>query len=433
MKKKIIKRVVQILILFLLTAPLSAFKLDGIMESYSGVIWEDGSWIRNAANLRLKSRSSIGPGSLLLDMDIKYDSVDSAQPGFVFRQLEYSHSFYFTKTITEIRLSGGLMQFSWGKSDELRILDVINPQDYNFSLFKDIADRQIGRLALSTTVSFGMYTSLQLVALPMERYSIFENSSLLPASMNQIQTLAENNYIGYSEAEQSKKIEDAGYAAKFTGTISSAGLDYGFYYYHGNSVLPAYSWKIDTDYTNNLSATREFPVVDMVGFAFEKSLSGFVIQGEVAWFFKGKKHQMDQVSMTNDVAVGGNGLLERDQLQYVVGFDHQNFIIKGLYFNAQFSQNFIIDHDSRIRQDAREDIITAQAKYDWKQKTYTLELNWLFFLRRGWMLNPELSFKLATGAYLKLGAYLIGADNDDYLLGNYDKKDFAYSKFSVEF
>lgn len=426
------------LIVLLLMAPGSvfSFKIDGEMETYSGAIFDSSEWIRNSANLRVKSKNSIGPGSLSVECDIAYDSVNGDSPAFIMRQLEYSHSIFLTGKISELRFGGGLMQFSWGKSDELRIVDILNPQNYNFSLFQEISDRQLGRLALSASITFGMYTTLQVVVLPMERFSMLDNRQLLPSSMAEVQSMSDNGYISSSIQQASKKIKDTGVAARLTGTLTGPGLDYGFYFYHGNSLLPSFSWSPVTVSSNNtmgLHVERQFPTLDMVGFAFEKALSGFVFQGEIAWFFHGKQHQMTRTAMTNSVASGGNGLLERDLIQYVVGFDHQNFIIKKLYFNLQFSQNYILDHTSILQQDAREDIVTVQFKYDWLQKTVQFETTAIWYMRRGWMINPELSIKLATGAYLHLGAYLIGSDEDDYLLANYNKMDFGYLKFRIQF
>jgi len=421
------KRLLGILLLLHLSVAASALTLNGDLRFLTSATFEDGSYLNNELSLILKSKQSLGFGSVNFSLETKYNSVDKDSVQFYLREVEYQHAFEFDDSvISAFEFKVGLLKFTWGKSDELRVLDILNPQYLNYSYFWGIEDRKLGRLAASAAVVLGETARLELVFMPGLQKSILDNVALMPKGMQDLYTMAAagtNVAAGTSFSVTSSdagydSLEDASFAARFRD--NKLGFDYDLYFYSGNFNQPAFSWQ-------SLSLVEEiYPRVQMVGMDIERPLGGFVVRAEAAMFYEGRMFSTSNPSVNN-------GLAEKPYLQAVVGVDKRNFIITGLYVNLQYGYNKIFDYSSPILQAEDEHLITLNAEWASVRQDVKISANLIRFFDRGWQLNPELDLKVGSAANLILGAYIISAEADDYLLGNYDGLNFGYCQMNVVF
>ncbi len=90
---------------------------------------------------------------------------------------------FFDTFITSLNLKAGKIIWTWGNADEIKPVDVLNPQDYSFLLFKLLNDRKYGLFGGEATVYFGENFNIQFITInefkPSETEStIFEFSQL---------------------------------------------------------------------------------------------------------------------------------------------------------------------------------------------------------------------------------------------------------------
>lgn len=424
-----------------LTVPsltLSGFAFQGELNLYGSVIFDGGEYQRNHAGLTLSASETVGESMLRTEIDFFWSSVHTSQPDFIVREASWKRIFEISESglIRSLTATAGMLRYTWGKSDELRVLDIINPQYLNFVTFEGIEDRKIGRLAFGIEASFGDFTALELSILPLAGKTVLDNLALMPKSMRDLYLAAQawNRFEVRETWKAAQSLDDLSLAVRWRD--QRFGVDYGLYWYHGYGNLPVFKWTA-VDFSNPLDPAavvlREYRKVDMLGLDFETTLGEFVIRGEAALYVQGKSFQMGQSAAILDSMGLGDGTLEKRYLQWVVGFDNRNFLVEKLYLNLQFAQSIIFDHDARLQQDHVENTCTARVEYGFARDILTLKLGFAWMIERGWQANPEASIMLDDGVELALGAWLMQFDASDALYGSYDKTDFGYLKLVAKF
>ncbi len=420
------------------TLALSGFTLQGELNLYGSAVFDGGEYPRNHAGLTLTASEKIGESMIRAEIDCFWSSVHERQPDFIVREASWKRVFELSESglIRSLTATAGMVRYTWGKSDELRVLDIINPQYLNFVTFEGIEDRKIGRLAFGLEAGMGDFTALELVVLPLAGKTVLDNLAMMPRSMRDLY-LADSAWSRF-------EVRDAWRSAQSLDDLSLAvrwrdqrfGVDYGLYWYHGYGNLPSFKWTA-VDFSNPADPAAvilsEYRKVDMLGIDFETALGEFVIRGEAALYVRGKSFQMGQTPAIADGMSGGDGTLEKKYLQYVAGFDNRNFLVEKLYLNLQFSQNRIIGHDARLQQDGVENTCTARIEYGFDRDIVTLKLGFAWMIGRGWQGNPEVGIKLDDGVDLAVGAWLMQFEAADALYGSYDKMDFGYLKLIAKF
>ncbi|HPH01727.1 MAG TPA: hypothetical protein PK297_02060 [Spirochaetota bacterium] len=431
----------QIVFAFVLIVPvlaLQGFGLQGDLTLYGSAILDGGEYAKNSAEMTFTATERIGESMIRTEVDCFWSSVHGSQPDILIREASWKHVFEVSESglVRSLTLSAGMLRFTWGKSDELRVLDILNPQYLNFVLFDGIEERKLGRLAFGLEASLGDCTALEAVVLPLAGRTVIENQAMMPKAMRDLYA-AGRIWSGFEvretwEARQS--LDDLSLALRWRDQIF--GVDYGFYWYHGYHNLPVFKWT-NVDFSNPADPLalilQEYRKTDMLGIDFEAALGSFVFRGEVALYVKGKTFQMGQTAAIADAMGGGDGTRAKRYLQYVIGFDNRNFLVEKLYLNLQFSQNRILEHDSVLQQDAVETIGTARVEYGFDRDIVTLKLGFGWFVSRGWQGNPEVSFKIDDGVALGIGAWLMQFEATDPMYGSFDKMDFGYITMSAKF
>jgi len=432
------KRILLVLVLIFPVLALEGFTLQGELNLYGSAILDGGDYAKNSAGLTFTASERVGESMIRAEVDCFWSSVHERQPDILIREASWKRVFEVSESglIRSLTASAGLLRFTWGKSDELRVLDILNPQYLNFVLFDGIEDRKIGRLAFGLEASLGDYTALDAVVLPLAGNSVIENQAMMPKAMRDLYAAGRiwSRFEVRETWESRQSLDDLSLALRWRD--QRFGVDYGLYWYHGYHNLPVFKWT-GVDFSNPADPLavilQEYRKTDMLGIDFEAALGSFVIRGEAALYVSGKTFQMGQTAAVADAMGGGDGTREKHYLQYVVGFDNRNFLVEKLYLNLQFSQNRILEHDGALQQDAVETICTARVEYGFDRDIVTLKLGFGWFVSRGWQGNPEVSIKLDDGVALGLGAWLMQFEATDPMYGNFDKMDFGYMTVSAKF
>lgn len=121
-----------------------------------------------------------------------------------------------------LEVQAGLEKLTWGKGDSLRVLDVINPQDYSDFINGELEDRKIAQALVRATLRLGETGKLEAVYVPW-----FEGDTLplsgrwMPPEYRAQQSLLRDGFYWGANPEANQGRGNGTYAAAF-GTVYGA-------------------------------------------------------------------------------------------------------------------------------------------------------------------------------------------------------------------
>jgi len=225
----------------------------------------------------------------------------------------------------DIDLKVGRQIVVWGKSDNIRITDVLNPLDLREPGMTDIEDL---RLPVTMTKLDYYYKNLALSA-----YMIHEHRShKLPVFGSGYYYLP---YAMPRDEEPSRKIENTEYALSLAANFS--GFDISFY------LADIYE---DTPYLNSKNQLR-YEDIYMAGVAANKAKGNFLYKTEIGYF--------DGIRLSAFRTLGGlvDNLHEYSRLDYLLGVEYSGFKNASLSFEA--ADRWVTDFDDNAEKSGQKE------------------------------------------------------------------------------
>ena len=210
----------------------------------------------------------------------------------------------------ELDIKIGRQIVVWGKSDNIRITDSLNPMDYTTPGMVDIEDLRLGRVISKIDYYINKW-SISGILLHENRFSIMPKKG-------------SDYYFNTAPNEPSNSINNTGVAFSLNGNLE--GQDVAFYY--SNQYID------NTIYKSN-----------MLGIAYNKVIDSFLFKTEIAHF---DNYNSDIIDAKTDALVGleYNGISDgsislevankNNDIQYALRFT-QSYINQTLDFTALYS------------------------------------------------------------------------------------------------
>ena len=304
-------------------------KVDGV--EYGGF---NQAQISLSVNVEYKISDS---WKLKVDADTYYDSVYALRTKTDFND-DVLESYETDIMIKDAYIEGSLTNsldlklgrqiVVWGKSDSIRITDVINPLDNRTPGMTDIEDLRlsVGMAKFDYYVGnwniSGMIIAENRVMIESApRGEFFPVDTLFPSAKGK----------PFIELDTpSSSLENIEYALAFNGVFS--GWDLSFY---GADVLDQ-RWHI-----NQVTKTREVSTIQMLGSAVNIATGSWLLKSEVA-FLSGINY--NQVTD------------EKNRLDMLIGFDYMG--IKDTVLSLEVADRHIFDYENKINSE-KDDIQTA--------------------------------------------------------------------------
>jgi len=207
----------------------------------------------------------------------------------------------------------------WGKSDSIRVTDVINPLDNRTPAMTDIEDLRLSVGMLKFDYYYGAW-NLSAMIIPENRIMLEgpARSEFFP--VDAIFPVAPNPFIDLETPNSSW--DNMQYAFGANGVFS--GWDLSFY---AADVLDQ-KWHIDPD-----TMTRKVSKVQMLGSAINVASGSWLLKSEIA-YLKGVKY-----NSTTD---------EKDRLDALVGFDYMG--IRDTVLSVEVANRHIFDYEAQMSQ-----------------------------------------------------------------------------------
>lgn len=360
---------------------------------------------------------------------IRFDAVDNlehgnptqgeispeSRRGIVGDRLEFElREFFFEKTINTIYLKLGKQQIVWGNADGLKVLDVVNPQDFREFIYDEWEDSRIPLWTVNVEIPINDWL-MQLVWIPDRTYhklpepdSTFEfNSPMIIGNPPQKLALNQNSvqrpYRFFSDSDAGIRL------SRFL-----KGWDFTFnYLYQFDDIPVAFSNVSISQGKPLITVSPEYRRSHLVGGTFSNAFGNLVVRGEFGYFFN-KYFVVDDIN-------NSDGVVDADEFSYVLGFDWSGFSDTLLSF--QLFQGIITDSHPGLIRDQVETNFSLYVSREFLNSVFHSELIWLQNLNRSdGFFRPKISYELKDNVMLKLGIDIFYGTNNG-IFGQFDNND----------
>ena len=285
MKKTITAILISILVLFVYETTFA--QEDGgdfSFEDFSGEAEAESGGLTWNGEVSLKTRYMLDYEDLKnssvyvypeLDLGLVYEGAHSE----LIADLKFSQDSSFdelNKFITEayfrlyydtFDLEAGYMKVTWGKGDELKGVDVLNPIDYSDFINQTLLERKMSEKMIKLNISLGMDGLLELVYIPVFTPDVYAmQEPWVPRQIEDILALLSTPELPYPDTNT---LDYGQYALRYTNTFG--GFDLGALYYYGFIKEPSF----EIIMTPPLSVDISFDRVHVFGLETAAVLAGF--------------------------------------------------------------------------------------------------------------------------------------------------------------
>lgn len=333
-------------------------------------------------------------------------------------------------------LTAGKRILYWGKGDEIRPVDIANPEDMTSYLFYLKNERKTGVLGLFADWAINRFVTVEAF------WSPYFQKSWTP------------DLGDYFEPHALRALHDAGIGEgsaiapdSFSDMASAGGrlklsverFDIGLYAYQGYSNMPTYEVSALARhplYGLPIIPTQVSPKyyrTTMYGLDFERALGDFVFRGELAWFADGNQANIDWAHDPTLLLKRPSGVEEAQELQYVAGVDKNDLFIRHLYVNVQYVGQYILDYEDYFTEDQATHGMTLSTHYSMFDSKLKFRY-WLVcdFTNHTYRNLLEGTYKINNWSEVSLGTIFYDGDADT-LFGQYDNKDYVYTQLKLIF
>ncbi len=324
----------------------------------------------------------------------------------------------------------------WGKTDEMTILDNLNPQDLRELMTLRLEERKHpwpwlrAQYFASNLTLEGVFTIWPVWHMKEDFGTDWAAFDHLKAQLEDIPALKSwARSLKLDKQRPGPSLRDAEWGFRLTGTFSSVDWEASFLHAHNRSFYYYItSFPIKGLWLNSISDISSAlsraiivgntirisrPEDDILGLAFETTWGEAGLRGEFAY-------HTNQVFLRKDLYG-----VRKPCWQYVLGLDYQ--FMNGLYANLQFSQRYIQGWDKSILFEPRWDSgLFLRLSKTYLQDFLECRLDAYYDLTtRMYYLNPEVRYKIQDEYTLFMGLHLLDGPAGTFF-DLYDANDQIY-------
>jgi len=303
-----------------------------------------------------------------IDLEVKSQLSDSLSLKAIVRALHESEleadnrsdldmrEFYLDLAGEKGRLRLGRQQVVWGKTDGLRLLDLINPQNFREFILDDFIDSRIP-LWMARGDYYSGDDSIQVLIIPDVRLNKTAGAGdrFEPLFLKNIRS----SPVPLQEGKDpSTSLSNSEFGLRYSGFAK--GWDYSLNYFYSWEDNPIYFREDIGGTVTNVKTNKR---LKMLGGAFSRAFGPIVLRGEAAL-------NMGRYFSTIDPA-HPDGQVQKDELRTAMGLDYSsgNWAISGQIF-----ETIITDYDRAILNDRLTTSLSLMVSRDLLNETLNLKL-----------------------------------------------------------
>ena len=300
----------------------------------------------------------------------------------------------------------GKQQIVWGQADGLKLLDVINPQDYREFILDKFEDSRIPVWTLNLEV-FLSSGDLQLVWIPdTSRHNLAKAGSAfeVTAPLSAIPPCVPVNIQDIDPPDD--PLKDGTFAARFS--TFKGGWDLTLNYLYRFDNFPAIAKQIDS---TGLTLTPTYHRTNTLGGSASNAFGDFIFRSEAVfnsaiYFDTQLTHQ--------------SGIAPAKELAYVLGLDWSG--LSNTLMSVQLFQSILLNDDDFLR-DKIDTTLTLLARRTFLNESLLTEALWIYHLNdRDHLLRLKADYQWSTNITVGFFADMFSG-KEDQLFGQFDQKD----------
>lgn len=346
----------------------------------------------------------------------------------------------------------GKQVLTWGKLDDVVILDTINPQDYKQFVLNDKQDRKIPVFMFDYQYNADTFR-IEGVYIPSFKPSYVRFFGSDWAVFGHLKQGVEEggsaalakSVVRKIRTERKEDTEDAEFKNGEAGLRFSsryADIDYSLYYMNifdrvavlrekdavGNTLkrflyLPGddtLASLVGSDPSaEELVLEEEYQRTHVIGKDFETVVGNFGVRGEAALFVD-VPYLRDDFSYTR-------------KKTFIVGIGIDHTTADNLYYNFQIIETLILNYAPLFAQERSSCLFTSNLSKEFLRGRFIVNLDSSFSPSYyDWMLNPELAYKFNNGMRLSVGGFIFEG-SPTTVFGRFSAKDLVYLRMKYSF
>jgi hypothetical protein len=322
--------------------------------------------------------------------------------------------FYLETSIGGTYLTIGKQQVVWGTSDGLKVLDVVNPQDFREFVLDEFEDSRIPLWTVNTEIPIRDFM-VQLLWIPDPSYHELPETDSLYAFTAPIffPRAPPGMAVDLRPVERPRRIlADSDAGIRVSTFWKGWDLTINYFYHYDDFPIPFRRISM-TARGPLLTVMPSYRRTHLVGGTLNNAFGDLTVRGEFGY-------SADRFFATTD-PTNSDGVVKAGEISYVLGLDWYGFsetVLSGQLFQIWLTE----DERGNIR-DPVETVVSLLAQREFLNDRLVIELLWLQSLNQGdGLARPKLSYALSDTVEVRIGIdFFYGSRNG--LFGQYDQND----------
>ncbi|WP_456444570.1 DUF1302 family protein [Thiolapillus sp.] len=325
---------------------------------------------------------------------------------------------YYERGMGDWYLTLGKQQVVWGKTDGLKVLDVVDPQSFREFILEDFDQSRIPLWTLNAEYAIpdwmGGDWTLQLLWIPDQSYHAlpkpgatfaFHSPRLVPRPPPGVGVRLN------APKRPDRLIRDSDIGLRLSGFVAGWDLSLNYLYQYDNR--PALYQRPVSGPLPILEITPKYHRTHVIGGSFSRAFGDWVIRGEMGYF--SNHYFLDSTPGADQ------GLAQSAELSYVLGMDWSG--LANTFISAQLFQSWLPHYHAGITRPRLDTSLTLLLRRAFWNDTLTAELLWIANTRDGdGLLRPKLRYEWRDNLETWIGMDLFYGDRSG-LYGQFDDND----------
>jgi hypothetical protein len=312
--------------------------------------------------------------------------------------------FYVQGELGDTYLTVGKQQIVWGKSDGLKVLDIVNPQSFREFILEDYDDSRIPLWTLNIERTIADW-DLQFLWIPDQTYHALpkQNATYVFTSPELVPGAPPGVLANIESARRPNNIlldSDVGLRL----STFWKGWDVTFNYLYQYNNLPVLRQNLSiVGGTPVVMVTPEYERTHVFGTTFTNAFSNWVVRGEIGYFTE--HYFIRKNSLKNQ------GVVQSPELHYVLGLDWNAPL--DILLSMQLIQSWVIEDADKTTRDKLDTTITGLIRRNFLYDTLVAEILLIANTNNGdGIIRPKISYEWQDNIKTWLGADIFYGDRD---------------------
>lgn len=304
----------------------------------------------------------------------------------------------------------GKQQTVWGQADGLKVLDVVNPQDFREFILDDFEDSRIPLWTFAAEVPVDDFMA-EFLWIPDQTYNDLPEADALyalTAPRFVPEAIPGFTVIQREPDRPDSVLSDSDAGIRLLGMVDSwdVSLNY-LFHYDDNPVLRRQVQG------SVVTITPEYERTHLLGGTFSNSFGDFVLRGEVGYSF-------DRYFLTDDPS-DLDGVEESDNFSSVIGLDWNG--VDDTLISAQIFGDYLTNDINGASRDQFEATTSLLVRRSFLDEDLVAEVIWLQSINSGdGLIRPKITYQVDDNIKFWAGADIFFGTSEG-VFGQFDDND----------